>query len=173
MGFLGFNWGSSPKDSAFHNTYNNIKGMQLNSGNAFSKYKNPFAYDDKVKNLWTMQNQQIGDATRRNTEALAQQGITQGSAITAANDNVAGNIYDNFADKNLNLMGQENQDAFNLANAQNQEKNQAIQNQLAKYGLMLNAANGMDDSTGWDWLGGMFKGISGLAQGAGSVLGAL
>jgi hypothetical protein len=162
MGF--FDWGSTPKEDALQDTYNKVSGLNTDTGTAFTGFNKPFAYGDKVKNLRTMQSNLIGDTSRRQAESLASQGFTKGSALAQASGNIAGSVADQFAGQDLGLMSQENIDAFNLAQAQNAQKQSQFQALLAKYGMQANLGNQLDDTTGWDYLGSAIGGAANIVS---------
>lgn len=168
MGFF-----ESDKEKANKDVYNQIKGLddnQFKSQNIFSNYKNPFGYKDKLNNLFKVYDNAIGTQQTRNAESLASQGITGGAILNQTNNNIASGVNSDFAGKNVDLMNQDNTDALNIAQLTNSEKQQEINNILKKYQLLTGAANSLDDTSGWDYVGAGLSGLGTVASAAGKFL---
>lgn len=164
MGFF-----DSDKSNAYSDIYDKLSNYKLNNPNNFANYVKPVSYTDKLKELWRTGAKLTTNTSRKNAEVLASQGITGGSAVTVANNDAAGNIADSIADQNTNLLNIENQDAFNLASAKNNEQQQTINNILQRYAALLNAAGGLDNSSGASLLANTVGGVTGLAGGLGNL----
>lgn len=138
---------SSPKDRASENLNRDIKQreqalgqMSFNAGNAFNNYQMPYNYQAKSAELDNWMNNQMGIMNRDTATGIAQgnqdisrrmssQGAPIGGSMlnqlynqntnnqNANNYNAQAQLRGTRLSQNADLMGQQNQDQFNIARA--------------------------------------------------------
>jgi hypothetical protein len=158
---------TSDADRANKDVYNkigNIDENQLKGNNVFGDYKNPFSYQEKLKNLFQSYDNATANQQSRNAEALASQGITGGSIANQSNTDIASKMNQGFSNQNLNMMDQENQDALTIAKLKMGEGQQGLDNIFKKYGLLSEMAGKQGDATPADYIGGAIGSVSNIAK---------
>ncbi len=183
--------GESSRSKASNQYMNDIKAFgniigntNVDAGNAFRGYKNPFGYNEMATNLDKIRDLAAGNIDRdfqRNlssanmgaAQRMASQGITGGSILNnqfsqnlgqlgAGKFNALQNLAGARMGQEQDIMNLENQNKFRTTAAAQDQDNRNIQALLQRLGLMQGtlgmqggAVGMLDDSSGWDVAGNL------------------